>query len=178
MVVAVTGKVTTKVDVFSFGVVLMELLTGFKALDETRPDESRYLAHWFSKMRSSRDKLRSIIDPAVALTEATFDALRIIAELAGHCTAREPQQRPDMGHAVSVLAPLVEKWRPASDEQDDYLGIDFGQQLVEMVKEWQEADAAPEAASSSATMSTEYSRRSTPARPAGFAESFTGIDGR
>ena len=42
----------------------------------------------------------------------------IDAELAGHCTAREPSRRPDMGHSVNVLSPLVEKWKPFEDETE------------------------------------------------------------
>ncbi|KAF2322926.1 hypothetical protein GH714_032099 [Hevea brasiliensis] len=103
---AVTGKVTTKVDVFSFGVVLMELLTGLMARDEDRPEESQYLAAWFGHIKSDKQKLRAAIDPALEVKDETFE-ISIIAELAGHCTARKPSQRPDMSHAVNVLALLL-----------------------------------------------------------------------
>ncbi|XP_065027281.1 receptor protein kinase TMK1-like [Musa acuminata AAA Group] len=173
---AVTGKVTTKVDVFSFGVVLMELLTGLKALDEDRPDESRYLAFWFGRMKNTREKLESIVDPSLAVTEETLESICVMAELAGHCTARDPHQRPDMGHAVNVLAPLVEKWSPVDgDEPDDYLGIDLDQPLLQMVQGWQAADGA---ASGVVSLSVDCSKISIPARPSGFAESFTSADGR
>lgn len=176
MVESVTGKVTTKVDVFSFGVVLMELLTGLKALDEDRPDESRYLAFWFGKMKNTREKLESIVDPSLAVTEETLESICVMAELAGHCTARDPHQRPDMGHAVNVLAPLVEKWSPVDGyEPDDYLGIDLDQPLLQMVQGWQAADGA---ASGVVSLSVDCSKSSIPARPSGFAESFTSADGR
>ncbi|THU61621.1 hypothetical protein C4D60_Mb07t25270 [Musa balbisiana] len=172
--VALTGKVTKKIDVFSFGVVLMELLTGLMALDENRPEESRYLVSWFCQMKTTKENLKSVIDPALVVTDENFESISIIAELAGHCAAREPQQRPDMGHAVNVLAQLAEKWRPMSDDQDEYLGIDLQQPLLQMVKGWQAADGTTDVSS----VSLDDSKGSIPARPAGFAESFTSADGR
>lgn len=170
---AVTGKITTKVDVFSFGVVLMELLTGLMALDEDRPEESRYLAAWFWNIKSSKEKLLAAVDKALDVNEETFECISIIAELAGHCTAREPNQRPEMGHAVSVLSPLVEKWKPYDDESEGYTGIDYSLPLTQMVKGWQEAEVKDISYSD-----LENSKGSIPARPAGFAESFTSADGR
>uniref|UniRef100_A0A5B7B043 non-specific serine/threonine protein kinase n=1 Tax=Davidia involucrata TaxID=16924 RepID=A0A5B7B043_DAVIN len=170
---AVTGKITTKADVFSFGVVLLELLTGLMALDEDRPEESQYLAAWFWHIKSSKEKLMAAIDPAVDVTEETFESISTIAELAGHCIAREPSQRPDMGHAVNVLAPLVEKWKPMDDNTEEYCGIDYSLPLNQMVKGWQEAEGKD-----FSYLDLQDSKGSIPARPAGFAESFTSADGR
>ncbi|KAJ7971674.1 Receptor protein kinase [Quillaja saponaria] len=170
---AVTGKITTKADVFSFGVVLMELLTGLMALDEDRPEESQYLAAWFWHIKSDKEKLMAAVDPALDNKEETFESISTIAELAGHCTAREPSQRPDMGHAVNVLAPLVEKWKPFDDDTEVYSGIDYSLPLNQMVKGWQEAEGKD-----FSYIDLEDSKGSIPARPTGFAESFTSSDGR
>ncbi|KAK2996916.1 hypothetical protein RJ639_025209 [Escallonia herrerae] len=170
---AVTGKITTKVDVFSFGVVLMELLTGLMALDGDRPEESQYLAAWFWHIKSKKEKLMAAIDPALDMKEEIHESISTIAELAGHCTAREPSQRPDMGYAVNVLAPLVEKWKPLDDETEDYCGIDYSLPLDQMVKDWQEAEGKD-----FSYLDLEDSKASIPARPTGFADSFTSADGR
>nr|XP_027066700.1 receptor protein kinase TMK1-like isoform X4 [Coffea arabica] len=170
---AVTGKITTKADVFSYGVVLMELLTGLVALDEDRPEESQYLAAWFWHIKSSEEKLMAAIDPALDVKEEKLESISIIAELAGHCTAREPNQRPDMGHVVNVLASLVEKWKPLDDDTEEYCGIDYSLPLNQMVKGWQEAEGKD-----CSYLDVEDSKGSIPSRPAGFAESFTSADGR
>ncbi|PIN05687.1 Serine/threonine protein kinase [Handroanthus impetiginosus] len=170
---AVTGKITTKADVFSFGVVLMELLTGMMALDDDRPEESQYLVAWFWHVKSDKEKLMAAIDLTLDAKQETLESISIIAELAGHCTAREPNQRPDMGHAVNVLASLVEKWKPLDDDTEEYCGIDYSLPLTQMVKDWQEAEGKD-----ASYMDLEDSKGSIPARPAGFAESFTSVDGR
>ncbi|KAA8544341.1 hypothetical protein F0562_022391 [Nyssa sinensis] len=170
---AVTGKITTKADVFSYGVVLMELLTGLVALDEHRSEESRYLAEWFWKIKSNREKLIAAIDPALDAKEEIFDSICMIAELAGHCTERDPNHRPDMGHAVNVLVPLVEKWKPFDEETEEYAGIDCTLPLPQMLKGWQEAETKDFSGTS-----LNDSKGSIPARPAGFAESFTSADAR
>ncbi|TKY67021.1 Receptor kinase TMK3 [Spatholobus suberectus] len=169
---AVMGKITTKVDVFSYGVVLMELLTGLMALDESRPEESRYLAEWFWQIKSSKEKLMAAIDPAIEASEETFESISIVAELAGHCTAREGTHRPDMSHAVNVLSALVEKWRPVDEEYDYSSGIDFSQPLPQLLKVWKEAEGKE------SSYASEHSEGSIPARPAGFADSFTSADAR
>ncbi|XP_062015948.1 receptor protein kinase TMK1-like [Rosa rugosa] len=170
---AVMGKITTKVDVFSFGVVLMELVTGLMALDENRPEESRYLAEWFWRIKSSKEKLMAAVDPTIEVTEETFESISLIADLAGHCTAREPTHRPDMGHAVNVLGQLVEKWKPVDEESESLSGIDYNQPLPQMLKVWQQAESREVSYTS-----LEDSKGSIPARPAGFADSFTSTDGR
>ncbi|KAK4480077.1 hypothetical protein RD792_013134 [Penstemon davidsonii] len=181
---AVTGRVTTKVDVFSFGVILMELITGRKALDETQPEESMHLVTWFRRMHLNKDTFRRAIDPTIDLNEETLSSISTVAELAGHCCAREPYQRPDMGHAVNVLSSLVELWKP-SDQQscddDDIYGIDLEMSLPQALKKWQAFEGRShmlDESSSSYVRSLDNTQTSIPNRPYGFAESFTSADGR
>eukprot|EP01018_Ginkgo_biloba_P012330 Gb_34876 [translate_table: standard] len=168
---AVTGRITTKADVFSFGVVLMELITGRRALDENEPEESMHLVTWFRRMNSDKESFLKAIDPVLEVTDETFESICTIAELAGHCTAREPYQRPDMSHAVNVLAPLVEKWKPTDLDNDEYGGIDFEMTLPQALKKWQ-------AFEDTSASGLDDSKGSLPTRPTGFADSFNSTDGR
>ena len=172
---SVTGKLTTKADVFSFGVVLMELLTGLMAIDEERPEPSKYLVAWFWHIKSTKEKLMATIDPILDVKDETFESISIIAELARHCTAKEPSQRPNMCHAVKILAPLVEKWKPLDNDIEECCSIDYSLPLNQMVKGWQEEE---EGKDSSYLDILQDSKGTIPAKPPGFAESFTSADGR
>ncbi|GAB4830300.1 hypothetical protein Ancab_019938 [Ancistrocladus abbreviatus] len=131
---ASTGRVTTKVDVFAFGVVLMEIITGRRALDENLPDEQAHLVPWFRRVIIAKENIRKSIDPSEEPDDEMYESICKVAEIAGHCTSREPNQRPEMGHVVSILLPLVEQWRPALSD-DDNLGPELS--LPHVVQRWQ-----------------------------------------
>ncbi|XP_057512198.1 receptor-like kinase TMK4 [Actinidia eriantha] len=137
---AATGKVTTKVDVFAFGVVLMEIITGRKALDDTLPDEESHLVSWFRRLLNNRNSIGKSLDPSLDPDEETFESICKVAELAGHCTAREPLQRPDMGHVVNVLSPLVDQWKPATRDEEDSFDMDHHMSLPQALHKWQSSE--------------------------------------
>ncbi|CAK9142913.1 unnamed protein product [Ilex paraguariensis] len=194
---AVTGRVTTKIDVYSFGVILMELITGRRALDETQHEESMHLVPWFRRMNLYKDSFQKAIDPVIDLDEETFASVTTVAELAGHCCAREPYQRPDMGHAVNVLSSLTELWKPGEPDPEDVYGIDYDMTLPQVVKKWKALEGVSGIdgsssylgsnnktrvssidCSSSYLASSDNTQTSIPTRPSGLADTFASDDGR
>ncbi|RZC68599.1 hypothetical protein C5167_031837 [Papaver somniferum] len=179
---AATGRVTRKVDVYAYGVVLMEILTGRKALDENLPDEQSHLVTWFRRVLINKDSVRKHIDPTLDPDDETYGNILTVAELAGHCTARDPSQRPEMGHAVNVLGPLVEQWKPTRDEEEDAYGIDLHMSLPQALMRWQSDEGTSTMAtghySHTRTSSLGDSQSSIPTKPSGFADTFNSMDCR
>ncbi|KAK9930844.1 hypothetical protein M0R45_018152 [Rubus argutus] len=128
--------------------------------------------------------LRSLIQQLMSMRKLFLVYISRVAELAGHCSAREPYQRPDMGHSVNVLSSLVEQWKPSKQEDFDEMdAINFDVPLNEAVKIWQAAEGKSnidESSSSSSSIfpSGDTTQTSIPNRPSGFAVSFTSSDGR
>ncbi|KAF2298124.1 hypothetical protein GH714_015300 [Hevea brasiliensis] len=139
---AATGRVTTKVDVYAFGVVLMEIITGRKLWMTPCQMRRPIWLHGFAVL-INKESIPKVIDQTIELDEETLASIYRVAELAGHCTSREPYQRPDMGHAVNVLGPLVEQWRPASREEDEGYGIDLHMSLPQALQRCKLMKALP-----------------------------------
>ncbi|URD93633.1 Receptor protein kinase [Musa troglodytarum] len=80
-------------------------------------------------------------DEVLELDEEARGSMGEVVDLTWHCTAREPHQRPDMSHAVSRLAPLVEPWRPSGREQEKVEDDDDGhacESLRQTIERWGE----------------------------------------
>ncbi|CAN1296062.1 Receptor-like kinase TMK2 [Linum perenne] len=179
---AVTGRVTIKVDVFSFGVILMELITGRRALDETEPEDRLHLVPWFRRSLLDKKAFSAVIDSFIEQNEDTLASITTVADLAGHCTAREPNQRPEMSHVVNTLSSLAELWKPVLSEQDGYDdmdAIDLDMTLPEALKKWKEIEGDESNISTGKYgASVDSTQTSISTRPPGFADSFTSTDAR
>ncbi|XWS12152.1 hypothetical protein CRYUN_Cryun37aG0065300 [Craigia yunnanensis] len=101
-----TGHLTTMSDVFSFGVVLLELLTGRRSVDKTRPGRQKNLVEWARPLLKDPYKLDGIMDPRLEGQYSTEGA-RKAAALAYQCLSNHPKSRPTMSNVVKTLEPLL-----------------------------------------------------------------------
>lgn len=97
-----TGHLYVKSDVYGFGVVLVEILTGLRALDTNRPSGRHNLVDWIKPYLSDKRKLKNIMDSRLEGKYPSKAALRM-AQLALNCLESEPKHRPPMKEVVVTL---------------------------------------------------------------------------
>ncbi|KAG5016147.1 hypothetical protein JHK85_022283 [Glycine max] len=99
---AMTGHLLVKSDVYSYGVVLLELLTGRKPVDLSQPPGQENLVTWVRPLLTSKEGLQMIIDPYVK-PNISVDTVVKVAAIASMCVQPEVSQRPFMGEVVQAL---------------------------------------------------------------------------
>ncbi|CAL5386742.1 unnamed protein product [Camellia sinensis] len=91
----------------SFEVVLVELITGKKALSFNRPEEERNLAMYFITCMNN-DCLNQIIDEHMVI-EGNIEELKEVANLAKRCLRVKGEERPSMKEVAMELEGLIRK---------------------------------------------------------------------
>lgn len=104
---AMMGRASLKSDVFSFGVVLLELISGRRPIDMSLPQGQQSLVIWASPFLQDEKKvLNEIVDPVLKNGFPIEDMLKM-AQLARACLQMDPESRPVMTAVVQVLAMLI-----------------------------------------------------------------------
>eukprot|EP00271_Cylindrocystis_brebissonii_P004088 TRINITY_DN1550_c0_g1_i1.p1 TRINITY_DN1550_c0_g1~~TRINITY_DN1550_c0_g1_i1.p1 ORF type:complete len:1405 (+),score=203.13 TRINITY_DN1550_c0_g1_i1:318-4532(+) len=120
-----TRQVSTKSDVFSFGVVLLELVTGrtpvLRETDASGEISATSLASW---VQPYYDQHTAIIDPLLG-REYHPDAMRLFVRLAFNCVERAARHRPTMDDCARRLLAIrnLSQGLPNSDSLQDNVSV-------------------------------------------------------
>ncbi|TKY60767.1 Serine/threonine-protein kinase [Spatholobus suberectus] len=111
-----TGHLTARSDVYGFGVVLLEMLIGRRALDKSRPSREHNLVEWARPLLNHNKKLLKILDPKLEGQYLNKTALKV-AHLAYQCLSQNPKGRPLMSQVVEIL----ENFQSKGDNEEDQI---------------------------------------------------------
>ncbi|KAJ0989794.1 hypothetical protein J5N97_008150 [Dioscorea zingiberensis] len=117
------GLISPKVDVFAFGVVLLEIMSGKEAVfSRDGGDDDKEQVVFLSALiepvlsgENARSELRGFLDPCLG-EDYPFDLVYAMAQLAMRCVAHDPSSRPDMAEVLVTLSAICHTtldWDPS-----------------------------------------------------------------
>lgn len=100
-------KVTTKVDVFSFGVIVMEFLTRRRPTGLSEEAGLPITLPQLVQKALANGTAKLVLDPHLASSDSTKQ--RVVDELftlSLSCTSQDPEDRPNMDEVLSSLSKI------------------------------------------------------------------------
>ncbi|PIA46054.1 hypothetical protein AQUCO_01600374v1 [Aquilegia coerulea] len=118
-----TGQSSEKTDVFGFGILLLELLTGMRALEFGKAVHQKgAMIEWVKKIQQEK-KVEVLVDKDL---QTNYDRIEVaeMVQVALLCTQYLPAHRPKMSEVVRMLEGdgLADKWE--ASQQHHHKGTD------------------------------------------------------
>ncbi|XP_048568162.1 probable L-type lectin-domain containing receptor kinase S.5 [Triticum urartu] len=101
---ACSYRATRETDIYAFGVVVLEIVTGRRALDRDVPSEG-HITDWIWRFHWE-GKLLDAMDPVLAIAGFDDDDAKRLMLLGLACTNPNPSNRPSMLEVVQVITKL------------------------------------------------------------------------
>ncbi|OAY72326.1 Protein STRUBBELIG-RECEPTOR FAMILY 3 [Ananas comosus] len=101
-----SGLYTDRSDIYSFGVVMLELLTGRKPYDSSRPRQEQHLVRWASSQLHDINALLRMVDPSIQ-GKCSEKSLSRFADIISRCIQQGPEFRPPISEVVQDLSCMI-----------------------------------------------------------------------
>ncbi|KAG7587248.1 Protein kinase domain [Arabidopsis thaliana x Arabidopsis arenosa] len=113
---AMSGRLTIKSDIYSFGVVLLELISGRKAIDLSKPNGEQYLVAWARPYLKDPKKFGLLVDP---LLRGKFSkrCLNYAIAITEMCLNDEANHRPKIGDVVVAFEYIASQSKSYEDRR-------------------------------------------------------------
>ncbi|XP_010422566.1 PREDICTED: probable serine/threonine-protein kinase At1g01540 [Camelina sativa] len=98
---ASTGMLNERSDIYSFGVLVMEIISGRSPVDYSRAPGEVNLVEWLKRMVTNRDA-EGVLDPRM-VEKPSLRSLKRTLLVALRCVDPNAQKRPKMGHIIHML---------------------------------------------------------------------------
>ncbi|GAV89218.1 Pkinase domain-containing protein [Cephalotus follicularis] len=96
------GIVDEKTDVFAFGVLLLELVTGRRALDYSQQSLVMFVCFSMAKPLLKKNDIKELIDPSLG-DYYNFHEMNLMLLAAALCIQQSSIRRPQMSQVVQIL---------------------------------------------------------------------------
>ncbi|CAE5989629.1 unnamed protein product [Arabidopsis arenosa] len=100
--------ITAKADVYSYGMMLFELVSGRRNTEQSENEKVRFFPSWAATILTKDGDIRSLLDPRLEGDEVDIEELTRACKVACWCIQDEESHRPAMSQIVQILEGVLE----------------------------------------------------------------------